>query len=103
MSCEKEVHVELSRMGPEGHEEGSRLDACLLCKEGKQRRARYVYDFEKAMLSVQPKCCQRCVCQKFRTRLTTTRDRNLQFGGSFSTEFLNFLQWILSIFSRFPV
>ena len=30
------------------------------------------------------------------TRSTTTRDRNLQFRESFSTEFLNFLQWIFS-------
>ena len=39
---------------------------------------------------------------KFRTRSTTTRDRNLQFRGSFSTGFLNFLQFLRSLVRKPP-
>ena len=39
----------------------------------------------------------------FSMRLTTTRDRNLQFRGAVSTGFLNFRPWIFCPFSRFTV
>ena len=35
--------------------------------------------------------------------MTTTRDRNLQFRGIFSTGFLNFSSGLSSFFSRFSV